>query len=441
MTKSVLFIAHYFPPVGGAGVQRAAKFVKYLPGCGWAPTILTVKNPSVPLFDESLLQEIPDTVKIYKAKTLEPSYKTKQAVSASAENSNDRFSFSSAIKGVLRRIANVLLQPDPQILWLPAAAREAKKILNNEKFDVIVATAPPFSSLILGAYLAKKFNIPLVLDYRDEWDISNSVWENKKTGNISLAIQKRMQRYAIERASAIVATSKMSVHALQEKTKQTVAKPEVRCIYNGFDAEDFTEDESRAASRRKKYVLAYVGTLWNLTSIEPVVAALLKLEEDFPELVDNFELVVAGRRTAEQEQLLSKLGMSKISVVVHDYLEHGKALDLMREADGQLLLLSDLNMARRVIPAKIFEYMASLNSIFVVAPEGEVWELVKDYPRAFCIQPSAVEEITQLLALDIQRFLQEGQTKVSGFNPNCFERRSLTAELSQVLELVTSTDA
>lgn len=41
--RKVLFIAYYFPPVAGGGVQRLAKFVKYLPAAGWLPVVLTVQ--------------------------------------------------------------------------------------------------------------------------------------------------------------------------------------------------------------------------------------------------------------------------------------------------------------------------------------------------------------------------------------------------------------
>src|SRR5215467_8305543 len=46
--RRVLFIAYTFPPVGGAGVQRTTKFVKYLPQFGWNASVLTASNPSVP---------------------------------------------------------------------------------------------------------------------------------------------------------------------------------------------------------------------------------------------------------------------------------------------------------------------------------------------------------------------------------------------------------
>ena len=73
--KKVAVISYNFPPVGGAGVQRPVKFVKYLREFGsGAPVVLSVANPSVPVRDKSLLKDIPDDVKVYSARTLEPSY-------------------------------------------------------------------------------------------------------------------------------------------------------------------------------------------------------------------------------------------------------------------------------------------------------------------------------------------------------------------------------
>ena len=58
--KTVLIISYYWPPSGGAGVQRWLKFVKYLPEYGWQPIIYTPENPEYPALDESLVKDIPD---------------------------------------------------------------------------------------------------------------------------------------------------------------------------------------------------------------------------------------------------------------------------------------------------------------------------------------------------------------------------------------------
>ena len=39
--RRVLFLAYHFPPIGGAGVQRSVKFVRYLPSFGYEPLVVT----------------------------------------------------------------------------------------------------------------------------------------------------------------------------------------------------------------------------------------------------------------------------------------------------------------------------------------------------------------------------------------------------------------
>lgn len=52
----VLVITYYWPPSGGAGVQRALKFVKYFVRMGLEPVVLTVApgSASYPVLDETL---------------------------------------------------------------------------------------------------------------------------------------------------------------------------------------------------------------------------------------------------------------------------------------------------------------------------------------------------------------------------------------------------
>jgi len=69
-----LVVAYAFPPVGGAGVQRVQKLVKYLPLYGVVPSVLTVANPSVPVRDASLELDLPKALEIVRAPTLEPGY-------------------------------------------------------------------------------------------------------------------------------------------------------------------------------------------------------------------------------------------------------------------------------------------------------------------------------------------------------------------------------
>ena len=71
-SKKVLIITYYWPPAGGPGVQRWLKFVKYLPEFNVEPIVYCPENPSYPLVDPSLTEEVPKHVKVIKQPIKEP---------------------------------------------------------------------------------------------------------------------------------------------------------------------------------------------------------------------------------------------------------------------------------------------------------------------------------------------------------------------------------
>src|SRR6266508_4494698 len=70
MEKNLLFITYVFPPVGGAGIQRNIKFIKYLTLNNWDVTVLAPANPSVPVVDNSFIDDIPTRIEVVRTKTL-----------------------------------------------------------------------------------------------------------------------------------------------------------------------------------------------------------------------------------------------------------------------------------------------------------------------------------------------------------------------------------
>lgn len=438
MARRVLIVAYQFPPVGGAGVQRITKLAKYLPDFGWEPTVLTVSNPSVPLFDAHLTNEVSD-VDVRRAKTFEPGYQTKQAVSASVNGQSG--GIKAAIKRGVRAAANMILQPDPQILWYPHALKQGRRILKEDGFDAIVATGPPFSSFLLARKLGLEFNLPYLLDFRDEWDISNSVWENKRQGTLSLALQQKLQARVLRDASGVVATTMASSETLSQRCEQAGSSAINRVVFNGFDAQDMRRDRvAGQTTDNKRFRLSYVGTLWNLTSIQPLVDAVLSLEKTEPGSVEHLELVFAGRRTAEQDACLDRLESTSVNLVRHGYLDHGEAVRLMESSDALCLTLSDLPHARRVIPAKMFEYMAVKKRIVGIMPQGDAWELLADYPGALLKVPGDVFGIRDSLQTELDYFHEFGRQEFDYVNLQQFSRHALTGDFAGVLNEIVGVE-
>ncbi|MFO1094112.1 MAG: glycosyltransferase [Planctomycetaceae bacterium] len=439
--KRVLFVSYLFPPTGGVGVQRVTKFVKYLGDFGWTPSVLTAVNPSVPLRDESLCRDVPESTIVCVARTREPDYRWKQSIGGGGAPAKGGLrKLTSGLRSAARAAANSLLQPDPQILWRPDAVRVGLELLKEIPHQVIVATGPPFSTFLVGAALSRKTRLPLVLDYRDEWGISNRYWENKRQGWCSRQIQARMQRSVMRAADLIVATTPSSAGALAELADEAGSLAKTSWIYNGFDPEDFqpgalpSELVAEPAQRAERFRLTCVGTLWNLNPIGPVVRAIRRLIQQDPRLASILELVLVGRRTPEQEAELDLLNGSPVTVRRLPFVAHDAATAAMLDADALLLLNAELPHAERIINAKTFEYIAAHRPTLVVAPRGDLWDLLADIPETVMRRPSDTVGITEALTGLLERFIRGGRLPSTECDTSMFERSGQAGELAVLLD-------
>jgi glycosyltransferase involved in cell wall biosynthesis len=389
-----------------AGVQRVTKFVKYLPRFGWQVTVLTVKNPSVPILDESLLRDIPAQTVLARAKTWEPGYALKSLVAAANDSSARtlRSLVRSSVKSVVRRMANGVLQPDPQVLWAPHAIRMGRELLQRQHYDAILASGPPFSTFLVGRSLSAQCQVPLAVDYRDEWDLANEYMENRKFGRLASWIQRHQQKRVLRSASAVIATTRASTARLESAIARAGSRARASCIYNGFDPDDFSA-ATRATSERQTdgpLRIVYVGTLWKLTSMAPFGAALRLLSSRVPDLARRLKLVVAGRRTPEEQQELASIQAATGCVEELAYVEHHDAVALMHTADILLANLADLPGTERVLPAKAFEYLAVRRPMLAVTPRGELWDLLQQHPGTALFNPANTAGIAEFLEFSLE---------------------------------------
>jgi glycosyltransferase involved in cell wall biosynthesis len=444
--RRLLLVSYHFPPVGGAGVQRPLKFVKYLREFGWEPTVLVADNPSVPVFDESLLRDLPESVRIVRAKTLEPGYAAKQAMSAAKPvEGTPRRSIGRMVKSWVRGAATLALQPDPQVLWLPAAYRAAMRSLREAPHAAILATAPSYSNLLLGAMLKRRTGLPLLLDYRDEWDLSSVYLEHSHKDDWSRTVQQRMQRWILRQADVVIATTKRSTAQVLKRARESGSRAMGACIYNGFDRPDFVVDTQVQATipKTERFRIVYTGTLWNLTTIAPVVEALLRLAELRPEIAAQVELAVVGRKTPEQQAHLHRLNGTAVQVTNVEYCDHTAAIAWMQSADALLLLLTDGPGADRVAPAKLFEYLAVGQPILAVLPPGETAEIVSSFWPSGHQLPQDVAGMAGWIerAVKARQMGAEAGRALSLEEQSAadrFSRRELTRELAELLDSVTA---
>ena len=162
MNKRVLIITYYWPPSGGAGVQRWLKFAKYLPSAGWQPVIYTPENPELAVEDPSLANDIPAEAEIIKTNIWEPYDWYKKLTGKKGKTINAGFSNEGKKAGILEKSAiwlrGNLFIPDARKFWIQPSTRFLSSYLKKHPVDAIISTGPPHSMHLIALGLKQQYN-------------------------------------------------------------------------------------------------------------------------------------------------------------------------------------------------------------------------------------------------------------------------------------------
>ncbi len=420
----VLVVCYVFPPVGGAGVQRVLKLVKYLPRFGVTPAVLTARAPSVPLRDASLESDIPTGTEILRVRTLEPGYAAKElAWQATASASRGGL---SSVKRALVSFGRRLLLPDPQVLWLPAAHLAlARRLCSARPDDVVLISGPPFSPFLLAALARLRPGTAVVLDYRDEWTTTSSAFEMAGSERASALLEQAMLRicHAVTTATEEFRSTLLARFRFLDPAR-------VVAIPNGYDPDDFPPELPEPPTDR--CVVTYAGTVFRLTSARGLLAGLRLLHTREPALARLLELRFVGRIVATELDYFE--GSEALGVKRHGYLEHAATLGQLARSHATLCILDQVDGVERIYPAKIFELMRLGRPCLALTPEGALANLVRRHELGQVVAPRDAPAIAAALE-QLLRGFRDGSLKVrsSPIDIERFDRRQQARQFAELL--------
>ena len=358
--RQVLVVAYYFPPMGLSGVQRTLKFVKYLPEYGWHPTVLTVDPLGYPAVDETLLEDLRGkNIEIVRTRAAGPGrvFARRETVRLPSETR----------RKMMSRISDTFFIPDNKIGWRRRAVEQATLIHRKTPFDLIFATAPPFTDFLIGADLKARTGKPLVIDYRDPWlDYPFKFYPTP----LHRFLNRRMEQKAL-RASSHVITTNRTVKELIIERYPFLTHHDVDIVPQGYDAEDIERASrngslaSTGARDRKVMRITYAGVFWEDRRPDHFLTALRDLFEEEPSLRGRIEARFIGTFRDHNLKLVERLGLQD-SVRVLDYLPHLACIRELQESDVLWMVVGDSVGS----PGKAYEYIGTRKPILGLVPEG-----------------------------------------------------------------------
>lgn len=392
--NKVLILSYYFPPAGGSAVQRVLKFVKYLPKYGWQPVVLTAREKDYVLRDDSLLAEVPETVKIVRtpAPDLYSRYNkmTKSGESQAADLSalSPGGSGEHGIHKLALAIRSAFFIPDARIGWLPFAVGKAIQIIRREKIKVVFATSPPFTTALAGGLVGSIMKIPWISDYRDPWTQAYFYFPRPP---ISQNFETFLERICLRKADRIVSINQRILNNLEAKYgKQPGSKKIV--LPNGFDPEDFNDLKPL---RESCFTITYTGTQNGRMHAGQFLKAIKQLGEKHPDFKKNIRLNFIGRIGPDVMHRFNDIGYSG-NLHFIDHLPHRECLRYTSGADLLLLLLPEIG-GDVVMTGKLFEYLRSGNPVLCLAEHGEAAEIIRRANAGFTVPNNDVDAIQKTI--------------------------------------------
>jgi hypothetical protein len=460
--KTVLIIAYDFPPLRTSGVYRPLKFAKYLPEFGWRPIILTVKNFPETSLDQSLLKDLPESAKIYRAHSFElkrfektvfdriyrssaaapaaPKVAETKPQTASSAPTSSGFSVKSLIKrGLLSPIShfthNYLYNPDEWVGWIPMAVQVGRKAIRDENVDVIISTSPPETNHLVGLWLKRLTGKPWVADFRDPWT-DNVIKQNKPKARFNS--ERRAERRVLKKADAIINVGERFGRMSQESFPE-VDPAKHFVITNGYDESDYGGFDAAAIYEKNQTPqlnLLNVGTVYPNSGFDQFVRGLDRVLSR-PDYQGKIKLTIVGALLPDQLAALSREPL-KSHVELNGFLPHAQALNHMMAADVILLMPSggDARTRDKIVPGKLFELLRSGRPLLMIGWDGESAELVRRSGSGIFVAADDLPGIEKAIV----EFYGRKQTGQLQNRPNWdyirqFDRKALTSRLVDVLEL------
>ena len=444
--KNILIVAYFYPPLGGAGVQRTLKFAKFLKKFGYNVNVLTVNNEMGTIKDESLKLESTDGIKVFRAlqrenfiinailnRNVTDVKIVKTDNKEVVEKTSSQITFKSKIK---RKVKKYLLGvyrnmyiPDDKISWKKDAVELGLKIIKEEKIDIIYSTSAPYTSHLIALELKQKSSIPWIADFRDQWVanpfVSYSSYAKRKN--------EKMEKMVIEKADAVISVSKPIIDEFICRYSNEQAN-KFKVITNGYDEEDF--DDFNIDKISTKYVITHNGTLYGKRSPKNFLLAMDNLIRDKKIKQDEIKIRFVGQIGKDaQEDIRFFLDRYDNIIEFISYLPHIQSLKKLEDSSATLLIIEAGEGSDGIFTGKIFEYIRSGRDVIGIVPSGVAKDLILHTNTGFCAHPDMVDEIEAVVykSYSIWKGTEE-KLDINWERVKKYNRENLTHELKGIIE-------
>lgn len=424
--RRVLLVSNVFPPLVAGGAPRMGQFARLLPEIGWDVTVLTARHAAGVSHDRQAVQTISERATVIEAWS--PS---------AAVSQRGRPVVKHGIKGAARRALRTAMLsfvfPDREVFWAPAALAAGRRALRERPHDLILATYGPATNLLIGHALARAFQLPLVVDFRDLW--STLPLDKAFATSLHRAAALRIERSVVRAASKILAVAPKMAESLA--VAHGIPTTDAVSITNGFDPDDTERVVDRRSAQSGPFRLMYTGSVHLHYDLDPFWRVLKVLAAEGVIEPSSFRVEFVGNLALDE---VRKHGLEAF-VEVKPFVARELLFDELARADALFVVeargYNDMGYA-----AKVFDYLLTGKPVLgIVTTGGNTFRLLHDAGVGHCAEASDEASLRRQLESVLRLKGAPPREVDSDAEPlRPFNRRHLVAKLGRILDDVIATE-
>ena len=361
--KEILIISYFYPPCSLTAAQRPAGWVKHLHTFGYKPIVIT-RNWDVTLTKpEDQLRDAGNRIIIEKTETHEIHY----------------LPYRATLRDRLFNSSNLFLKKCSKIVTFINSIGEnfsnrfipfgdfydyTEGLIQKHKFSSIIVTGNPFVQFRFGYLLSKKYTIPWLADYRDDWTTSEIIQPKGKFETLIHRLQQKTERRWVGSTAVITSVSPVYTDRIS-----TFVQVPGETIYNGFESLLSTIEKEDNTD----FVIVYNGTLYDTQDVECFLRVIIRCIDTYKNSI-NIKVQFLGLcYDPYQEERVKKIikGYESYFVLTHRIAKN-EVIVYQQNAD---LLLMLTHVGKKGIPSsKLYEYLSIQIPIICYPSDHDVVE-------------------------------------------------------------------
>ncbi len=386
MDKRCLILTYFFPPLGGGGVQRITKLIKYGSRQGWEFSVITANEPlqNIPA-DPTLLDDLPENLNIIRLDS-----------SLGAKGNLLRLPFFSSKAAKWKRWLSAFRYiPDMRLSWLPKAERAVLESFDKQSYDCLLISLPPYSLGLLAADLFRKEGLPVILDMRDPWSgnpykLHPTPFHARKDLALELDAVSNVP-YGVSAYPRLLSFYEENIPQFKRNNWVTIP--------NGYDEDDF-KILSVQKPETDGFNIAFSGSFYShINSPGPFFKALAQLKKVDESAFNQIHFYHIGKANINMTRLIRRFKLdSKITET--GYVPHKEALEHLAGMNAFVFILDDRDpRSANTIGGKVYEYLRLKKPILGLVPEqGEAADWIAATDSGVAISPQNTALIVQTLS-------------------------------------------